>query len=197
MLFSHGCSFDINVLAILSVKIHYTGPFTKIMRFKGVIGYFSPNNLNADYIFQQIKHCYIRCWLCTILVKFYKKQIEKQLFIVGINLKIVHSHLKPKTKSHFHLKPCSYHGCCLVQSQFTKAYFNCLFYNWHSEIVSFQPQFPAELALFNSRSFFLHKRPPKQTNKIHVNVLYPLTKSNTGCRIQAWTDVVRGKYLPY
>ena len=197
MLFSHGCSFDINVLAILSVKIHYTGPFTKIMRFKGVIGYFSPNNLNADYIFQQIKHCYIRCWLCTILVKFYKKQIEKQLFIVGINLKIVHSHLKPKTKSHFHLKPCSYHGCCLVQSQFTKAYFNCLFYYWHSEIVSFQPQFPAELALFNSRSFFLHKRPPKQTNKIHVNVLYPLTKSNTGCRIQAWTDVVRGKYLPY
>ena len=142
MLFSHGCSFDINVLAILSVKIHLTRPFTKILRFKGVIGYFSLNNLNADYTFQQIKHCYIRCWLCTILVKFYKKQIEKQLFIVGINLKIVHSHLKPKTKSHFHLKPCSYHGCCLVQSQFTKAYFNCLFYYWHSEIVSFQPQFP-------------------------------------------------------
>ena len=43
------------------------------MRFEVAIHCFSLNNLNADNTFQQIKHCYIRCWLCTILVKFYKK----------------------------------------------------------------------------------------------------------------------------
>ena len=97
MLFSHGCSLDINVLAIFSVKIHWTGPFTKIMRSEVVIHYFSLHNLNADYTFQQIKHCYIPCWLCTILVKFNKKTIvEKHLFIEGNNLKIVKSYLEAK-----------------------------------------------------------------------------------------------------
>ena len=61
MLFSHECSLDINVLAIFSVKIHWTGPFTKIMRSEVLIHYFSLHNLNVDYTFQQIKHCYIRC----------------------------------------------------------------------------------------------------------------------------------------
>ena len=37
-------------------------PFTKIMRFEVVIHYFSLKNLNADYTFQQIKHCYIHLW---------------------------------------------------------------------------------------------------------------------------------------
>ena len=49
-------------------------------------------HLNADYTFQQIKHCYIRCWLYTILVKFYKKiysetkklLIVEQLLLVNI-----------------------------------------------------------------------------------------------------------------
>ena len=43
--------------------------------------------------------------------------------------------------------------------------------------------------------FFSHKRPLKQTNKMHVNVIYPTPTSSSGCRILAQTDVVREKHL--
>ena len=43
--------------------------------------------------------------------------------------------------------------------------------------------------------FFPHKRPLKQTNKMHVNVIYPSPTSSSGCRILAQTDVVREKHL--
>ena len=43
--------------------------------------------------------------------------------------------------------------------------------------------------------FFPHKRPLKQTNKMHVNVIYPTPTSSSGCRILAQTDMVREKHL--
>ena len=81
MLFSHECSLDINVLAIFSVKIHWTGPFTKIMRSEVLIHYFSLHNLSADYTFQQIKQL-----LHTLLTVYHfgevqQKNISRKTFI--------------------------------------------------------------------------------------------------------------------